>query len=184
MKDKKQKTSWELRIEKLKKEELIWTLAYPPQSYRCRYIDLNKSKPYINSVGGMENRLGLPYWIKAERHIANQDDFIDLVGKLDTDQFTLSCKHCGLVLAKFLIEKNTKGSEDGILKLEYTQHLLAYRPREDGLLGFECICGFGDTRLGSQEKLRYPLNFPKHARSSGYNEAKFNNVTSHFLAKK
>lgn len=178
------KTPWQLRIEKLAKQKLVWNLAYPPQSYACKYVDLNKSKPYISPSGALENRLGLPYWIKAERHIANSQDFVNLVSQLETDEFLVKCNKCGLTLARYLIEKNTTGADDGIMKLEYTQHLMAYRPREDGLLGLECICGLADTRLATQEKLKNPLKFPAGVRSSSYNEAKFNNIKSHFLASK
>ena len=169
--EEKKKSPWELKIEALKKKEIRYQWAFPPQSYHCRYIDLNKSKPHIDEAGKLANRNGLPFWKPANRYIVDVNDFVNLLGNFELDEYVVKCKVCGLELATYFVEKNTVGSEDGILGLKYTQHLLAYRPRMDGLLGLECICGLVDTRLSTKGKLRYPGRFPRNTPTSGYDEA-------------
>jgi len=173
------------KIKELKEKPLRYTWAYPPQSYHCRHIDLEKSKPFINTLtGNLENKEGLPFWKPIERYLANLDDFLGQLKNLDLEEYVVKCKSCGLELVTFFVEKNTTGREDGILGLKYTQHLLAYRPREDGLLGLECVCGYGDTRLSTEEKLKYPDKFPDNVLSTSEDEAHFNNENSVFLAVK
>lgn len=183
--EKKDETPWQKRIKELKKQPIKYVWAYPLQSYYCRYVDLNKSKPYIDELTGkLENRNGLAFWKPAERHLTGLDDFLNQLENLELDEYVVNCSVCGLELITYFVEKNTIGREDGILGLKYTQHLMSYRPRADGLLGLECICGFGDTRLSTQEKIKYPDKFPELAPSTVADEAHFNTGKSIFKAVK
>lgn len=181
----KEKRLWKKRIEKLKKQPIQYSWAYPPQSYFCRYVDLNKSKPFVDpSTGKLENKDNLPFWIPADRHLKDLRDFLNQLQNLELDEYVVRCSFCGLELATYFVEKGTNGRKDGILGLKYTQHLLAYRPREDGLLGLECVCGLGDTRLSEYEKSKYPFKFPEKAPSTKEEEAHFNTDKSIFVATK
>lgn len=177
-----QQTEQEEKIESLTKQELSYIVAYPPQSYRCKHIDLNKSKPFIAPNGLLDNRNGLPFCTKIERYLVDSSDLLNFLTSLDLDEYTVNCGSCGLELAKYYVEKDTKGSQDGILGLRYTQHLMSYRPREDGLLGLECICGEADTRLSDEEKENNPTKFAENALSCGFDEAKFNDKDGSFTA--
>ena len=178
------KTDPRERIDQLRKEEIEYTWAYPPQSFNSRHIDSYKSKPYVDSLGVMRNKERLPYWKPAERYIANLEDYQNLLDSLQTDEHTIYCQYCGLELVSFLTEKGMVGLQDGILGLKYTQHLMAYRPREDGALGLECICGQTDTRLSTQEKIKYPQKFSGVLKTSSKEEATFNNKNSLLVTEK
>jgi len=161
----------------MEKIKYIW--AYPPQSFFGKYIDVNKSKPYLDLNGMVQNKNGLPFCTKLNRNIVSIEDFINRLEKFDYEEYKILCSKCKREIAVIYVEKNTKGI-NGILAMKYTQHLLAYRCRMDGLLGFECICGGGDTRLGTDEKIKYPSKFPVQVKSSKFNEAKFNEKNSDF----
>lgn len=127
----------------------------------------------------------LPYWNKKgnESYVGTHEELQEKLKDLNLIDFAVSCKNCKRELVKFSVEDGKKGRIDGILGLRYSQHLMAYRPREDGLLGLECVCGFSDTRLSTMEKEKYPGKFPTTILHSGENKARFNEPKSFFVAK-
>lgn len=178
------RTGAESRVDEFRKKEIVYVYAYPPQTFNSRYVDHKKSMPYVDSLGVMRNKERLPYWKPEERYIANLEDYRNLLSEIDTEEHVVYCKYCGLELVKFLTEKGMSGVEDGILGLQYTQSLMSYRPREDGTLGLECVCGQTDTRLSTQEKIKYPQKFSGVMKTSNKEEATFNNKNSLLVTEK
>lgn len=167
-----------LRIENLRGQEIKYTWAYPPQSFNSRHVDSDKSLPHFDSSGIMVNKERLPYWKPAERFIVNLEDYQNLLRQIETEEHTVYCKYCGLELIKFLTEKGMVGLEDGILGLRYTQHLMSYRPRTDGALGLECVCGETDTRISEAEKKAQPEKYANVVKTTTKEEAIFNSKDS------
>jgi hypothetical protein len=152
--------------------KLTW--AYPPQSYLCPFIDLNKSKPYLDDIGVLQNKESLPFWSATNTLIRDVEHFKALIAGINKIEYKVNCSHCKRELVRFWVEEGKKGRTAGIIGLRFTKHLLSYRPRADGLLGLECICGLGDTRLSSIEKIRNPDLYPDRVPYCSSDEARFN----------
>lgn len=159
------------------KKQKDWIIAWPLSSYWAAYIDPKKSLPHKNEKGFLENSRGLPFWIPEQRYLANENDYINAIVNLDCEVHTVNDPRTGKPLIRFRVEKGKKGVHNGkigngMIFLEYTPDLLAYRKRENGLLGIESISGF-DTRLGKAEYLKNPDMFPAHIRRTNDKEANF-----------
>lgn len=166
-------------------EQLVWTQAYPLSTYFAAYIDPVKSKPYIGSDGRLQNTLGLSYWIPAQRYIADLEDYQRLYSELELIEFVVNDPVIEKPLIKYYVEKGKKGVFDGqagngMIALQYTQFLMAYRKREDGLLGLESVSGQVDTRLSKFEMEKYPGVFPKHTKTTSAKEAHYGSVDGEF----
>jgi hypothetical protein len=167
----------------------------------CPYLDKAKSMLH-NENGRTVNPMNKPFCKLV-------DDWVDEITKCEglkkikTITYELKCNAtheekiidnkgkekikkviCGKTLAFFDVDINEKGSKIGLMNLRYTPQLLAYRPRKDGLMGFECLCGGSDTRLSKKEFEAHPDKFPAHIRNSEEKEAKFNEPTSTLIALK
>lgn len=136
-------------------------MLYDQQHKLCFYRDKEKSKP------SKENPHGFDYCSFDNRLIAPGDackagDHIDQVVEV-------YCKACGVKLCQYkevAVKDMTK-----IVDFRYTQDLMAYRQRPDGVIGLECICGRNDTRLSKDEKSKNPDMFPEWVVSTDKAEA-------------
>lgn len=163
----------------MKQKPIQWITAWPLSSYWAAYIDPKKSLPHKNEKGFIENPKGLPFWIPEQRYLTNVADYIDVLAELKLVEHVINDPKTGRPLIRFKTEKGKKAIHSGVLGhgmilLEYTPDLLAYRKRENGILGIESISGF-DTRLGKAEYMKNPDKFPSHVelRKTNDREANF-----------
>jgi hypothetical protein len=167
------------------KAKLVWTKAWPVQTYSFNKLNMNKSSVHVGKNGVLENPHNLPYLEVGEwsGYATNATEYFAIIEQQQTNSHTIGCSNCDRVLVRYKVLKNEVGRENGIVALEHTQHLMAYRRREDGLLGLECVCGLTDTRLSTQEKIKYPNRFPIGAKSTDAEKARFNESKSEFVSK-
>lgn len=159
----------------------FWITAWPLSTYYAAYIDLRKSLPHKNESGVMENHPGYPYWIPEQRYLANINDYIDVISNIEYDEFIIDDPFLKKPLIKFGVEKGKSGIYDGklgngMIFLQYTKDLLAYRKRDDGLLGIESISGKLDTRLSIAENLKKKGLFPDHIKKTNKKNANFSSL--------
>jgi len=173
---------WNVWIYKLREQKIVYKWAWPLRTYDCKYIDYTKSRPYVDERGALQNINSLPFWLPEKRYLLDENDLEKALQKMELDEYVIKCKVCGLELATYYVEKGKSGIKDGIVGLKYTQHLLAYRPRADGLLGIECICGYSDTRLSVSDVEKNPDMFPKKAIKTDSEEADFSEDKSNLIA--
>lgn len=158
---------YKMNIKKFKEQPLYWTRV----NKLNKTINAYKSKPHIVN-GVVENPSGLLYCDHLQRLIMPNEDY-QIEKDFDTEQYQVDCIFCGLALCRFHVVKGEKGSEEGILGFETTQHLVGYRLREDRLIGIQCRCGLADSRLSTKESMKYPSKFPVYITTSNEDEGSF-----------
>lgn len=162
-----------------------WVYARPISTYYAAYIDQAKSKPYQNALGIVENLSGLPFWIPTQEFLTSFDKYLEKVGELQLVEHIVYDPFMGVPLIKFFVEEGKSGIWDGkvgngMIAMQYTDHLMAYRKREDGLLGLESISGMVDTRLSVVEALKYPDRFPPAVKKTTKTQANFGSPDGEF----
>lgn len=165
-----------------------FTYAYPLNTYFAAYCDPRKSLPHKTEAGLIENPRGLAFWTPEQRYIANIEDYLDLISQLDLVEHEIKDPESQMVLIKFFVEKGKSGVwngkiGNGMIAMQYTEHLMAYRKRDDGLLGLESNSGLLDTRLSKSEKLKKPNVFPSIVPTTNTLEANFKGNKSVFIKK-
>lgn len=86
----------------------------------------------------------------------------------------ISCPKCNRKLCQYKVVPDQKIHDlKAIVDFRFVEeNLLSYRPRPDGVLGLECICGELDTRLARVEKEQNPDNYPPYVPSTTTETAK------------
>lgn len=172
----------------MRKHEPITVWAWPPITFKSAKIDLVRSQPHVQN-GKLQNPKGFPLWrtnpSDQGTYLKDISEYREKIAELQTDYHVVFCNACSRQLVGFFVEKGKKGRDGGILGLHYIEgNLLAYRPREDGLLGLECICGHGDTRVSDVEREREPKKYPDYVPSTDETKARFNTKKALFTATK
>ena len=147
----------------------------------CPFFDKKRSMIHLSEGGIVVNPKNQPF-CKAVGNWVDETTACEGLANVETKEFSLTCSKCKKVIGYFNVPIGEKGSKFGIMNFRYTPILFAYRPRADRLMGFECSCGFGDTRLGKDEFDKNPKGFPVMTRKTTFETAKFNEKKSHFLA--
>ena len=157
-----------------------WIEVKALSSYFAAYVDQKKSLPHRGENGLIENPRALPFWIPEQRYLADLNDYKDQISKLKLVEHIVNDPFLNRPIIKFYVEKGRSAIYDGklgngMILLQYTADLMAYRKREDGTLGLESISGLLDTRLSVAEAIKYPKKFPKNVRKTTKEEANFSN---------
>lgn len=110
----------------------------------CPFLDKERSKPHLGENGVIVNPQGLSF-CKVKNDWVFPDTPCEGQAKNKGKRHELKCSECGKVIAEVSL---TTGKNPEFYNFVYTDNLLAYRERADGLIGFECVCG-NDTRLSN-----------------------------------
>lgn len=159
---------------------MSYTTVWPLNSYFASYTDPKKSLPHRGLSGVLENPKGLPYWIPEQRYLADYEDYLSVIEKIDKDEFVIVDPFLDRPIIKYWVEKGKSGVYDGIpgngmIDFQYTEDLMSYRKREDGLLGIESISHL-DTRLSRSEYLKSPTKYPLGISKTTPDQANFSNL--------
>jgi hypothetical protein len=154
--------------------------AYPLSTYYSAYIDPKKSVPHYDK-GKLVNEKGLAWWIPEERYLVDLDDYLKAIEELKLETYEIINPASNKTLAEFEVVKGKSAIWDGeegngMVAFRYSSELLAYRRREDGLLGLEAIGGLVDTRLSKKEKEKFPGRFPADIKATTPQEANFSSL--------
>lgn len=159
-----------------------WITVWPIGTYYAAYIDPIKSLPHKTPKNTLENQLSLPFWIPEQRYLANLEDYLDVIKSIKTDEFVFEDPVLKRPLIKYRVEKGKSAIYDGkigngMVYLQYSSiDLLAWRKRDDGLLGVESLSGAVDTRLSKSEFMRKPKKFPVIIRKTNKEDANFSKL--------
>jgi len=164
-----------------------WTYAKPLTTYYAAFIDPVKSVPH-QLPGGIENMKGLPFWIPTQEYLVNYDKYLEKVGELDLVEHIVYDPFLEKPLVKFFTVNGKSGvwdkkhpeSGNGMLALQFSKYLTAYRMRQDGLLGLESLSGMVDTRLSLAEALKKPEMFPANVKRTNKIQANFSSENGEF----
>jgi hypothetical protein len=156
------------------------THAWPLSSYYSAYVDLKKSVPHLVK-GKLENPKGLAYWIPLQRYLVDLNDYLEVIKELQLDKHDVFDPETKKLVVRFCTVKGKSGIFDGkegngIVDLQYSQQLLAYRKRKDGLMGIESPSI--DTRLSVKEKEKHPDKYPLRVKGTDSKEANFSSFIS------
>lgn len=103
----------------------------------------------------------------------------ELANTID-DVYQVKCDECDSLLVEVKLVGKIEDQQGGDWKIadfRYSDRLLAYRKRLDGMIGLQCMCGT-DTRLSDVEKRERPELFPKDAKTTKKNTAKWGHKDS------
>lgn len=163
-----------------------WMYAKPLSTYYAAFVDPRKSVPH-QTPSGIENVKGLPFWTPTQEYLVNFEAYLDKVGELNLVEHVVFDPFIGEPLIKFYVVDGKQGiwdkkpeSGNGMVALQYTEHLMSYRMRQDGLLGLESISGKVDTRLSKAEALKTPDLFPAYVNKTTKTQAKFGSEEGEF----
>lgn len=116
-------------------------MLYDQQHRLCKYRNVEKSKPSKDNPKGFD-------WCDFDQRLIAPGDACTAGDHIDK-VVEINCGACGVKLCQYKETKN--GEMNEIVDFRYTENLMAYRPRPDGVIGLECVCGMNDTRLSKRE---------------------------------